>query len=42
MTKTVNTFVTLPPTLIEDFEKIQFSKTERNYALKFIDNLMKR
>ena len=42
MTKIVNTFVTLPPTLIEDFEKIQFSKTERNYALKFIDNLMKR
>ena len=42
MTKTVNTFATLPPKLIEDFEKIQFSKTERNYALKFIDNLMKR
>ena len=42
MTKIINTFVTLPPTLIEDFEKIQFTKTERNYALKFIDNLMKR
>ena len=42
MTKTINTFVTLPPKLIEDFEKIQFSKIERNYALKFIDNLMKR
>ncbi len=40
--KIVNTFVTLPPKLIEDFEKISFSKTERNYALKFIDNLMKR
>ncbi len=41
-TKIVNTFVTLPPKLIEDFEKISFTKTERNYALKFIDNLMKR
>ena len=42
MAKTINTFATLPPKLIEDFEKIQFTKTERNYALKFIDNLMKR
>lgn len=42
MNKTVNTFVTLPPTLVEDFEKIIFTKTERNYSLKFIDNLMKR
>lgn len=42
MTKTINTFVTLPPSLVEDFEKIEFTKTERNYALKFIDNLMKR
>lgn len=42
MTKTINTFVTLPPKLVEDFEKISFSKSERNYALKFIDNLMKR
>ena len=42
MTKTINTFVTLPPQLIEDFEKLEFSKSERNHALKFIDNLMKR
>ena len=42
MTKTINTFVTLPPQLIDDFEKIEFSKAERNHALKFIDNLMKR
>lgn len=42
MSKTINTFVTLPPQLIEDFEKIEFSKAERNHALKFIDNLMKR
>ena len=40
--KVVNTFATLPPKLIEDFEEINFSKIERNYALKFIDNLMKR
>ena len=42
MSKTINTFVTLPPILVEDFEKIAFTKVERNYALKFIDNLMKR
>lgn len=42
MAKTVNTFVTLPPKMVEDFEKIDFSKSERNYALKFLDNLMKR
>ena len=42
MSKTVDTFVTLPPELVEDFEKINFSKTERNHALKFLDNLMKR
>lgn len=42
MTKIVNTFATLPPKLVEDFEKISFSNSERNYALKFIDNLMKR
>jgi hypothetical protein len=42
MAKIVNTFATLPQELIEDFEKIQFTKIERNYALKFIDNLMRR
>jgi hypothetical protein len=42
MTKTIDTFVTLPPKLIQDFEKLTFTKVERNYALKFIDNLMKR
>lgn len=42
MSKIVSTFATLPVKLIEDFEKINFSKSERNYALKFIDNLMRR
>lgn len=42
MAKTVNTFVTLPPKLVEDIEKINFTKTEKNYVLKFIDNLMRR
>jgi hypothetical protein len=42
MTNTVNTFVTLPPSMVKDFEKINFTKAERNHALKFIDNLMKR
>lgn len=42
MANTINTFVTLPPSMVKDFEKIDFTKSERNYALKFIDNLMKR
>lgn len=42
MGKLIDTFVTLPQALVDDFEKIDFSKAERNHALKFINNLMKR
>lgn len=42
MSLKVNTFATLPHILVEDFEKIEFTKFERNHALKFLDNLMRR
>lgn len=42
MSKLIDTFVTLPQDLVNDFEKIDFTKSEKNHALKFLDNLMKR
>lgn len=38
----IKTFAVLPSNLLEDFNKIDFTKSEKNHALKFLDGLMKR
>lgn len=42
MISKINTFATLPSKMIEDIEKINFTKSEKDYAIKFITGLMKR
>lgn len=39
---TIKTFAVLPRLLLEDLNKINFTKAEKNHALKFLDGLMKR
>ena len=36
------TKATLPAKMVDDLEKIPFSQVDRNYAIKFIDNLIRR
>lgn len=36
------TKVTLPAQMVDDLEKIPFSKVDKNHAIKFLDNLIRR
>lgn len=42
MVSKTNTFATLPAEMVLDLNKVDFTKSERDYAIKFISGLMKR